>query len=175
MKTLTKNSLAMIAALSITAVTATGPAWAQPEPGFGGGPGMMGDGPGMMGDGPGMHGDPQQRWDAMQQRHTQRMQELKTQLNLKSDQQAAWDAFMAAHNAMGQSMHAGMQAWQGTKTTPERFKKMVDLMEQRLSSVKELAQKADDLYKVLEPDQRTTLDQFTARPGGRLKGKGQNQ
>jgi hypothetical protein len=167
MKTLTKNSLAMIAALSITAVTATGPAWAQPEPGFGGGPGMMGGGPGM-------HGDPQQRWEAMQQRHAQRMQELKKQLNLKPDQQAAWEAFMEAQNTLGQSMHAGWQSLRGVGTTPERFDKMADLMEQRLSSVRDLAKKAHALYDALDAQQKTTLDQFTARPG-RLKGKGQNQ
>jgi len=168
MKTLAKSSLAMIAALSLAAATAVGPAWAQPEPGFEGGPGMMGGGPGMM------HGDPQQRWEKMQQRHAQRMQELEKQLNLKSDQQAAWKAFKDAQDAWAQSMHTGWQAWQGAPHTPERFDAMAKLMEQRLSSVKDLAQKAHALYDSLDAQQKTTLDQFTARPG-RLKGKGQNQ
>ena len=167
MKTFAKSSLAMIAALSLAAA-ATGPAWAQPEPGFGGGPGMMGDGPGMM------HGDRQQRWEEMQQRHAQRMQELEKQLNLKPDQQAAWKAFKDAQDAWAQSMHAGMQAWRGSSNTPDRFDAMAKLMEQRQSSVKDLAQKAGDLYKVLDQQQKATLDQFTAQPSG-FKGKGKNQ
>ena len=175
MKILTKSSLAMIAALGITAATATGPAWAQPEPGFGDGPGMMGDGPGMTGGCPGrMHGDPQQRWAEMQQRHAQRMQELEKQLNLHgAEQQAAWKAFMEAQNAMGQSMHAGWQSLQGVKTMPERLDKMADLMEQRLSSVRDLANKARALYATLDKQQQATLDQFKVRPS-RAKEKGQN-
>lgn len=168
MKTLARTSLALVAFLGIAAVTAVGPAWAQPGPGFGESPGMMGGGPGMM------RGDPQQRWEQMQQRHAQRMQELEKQLNLKPDQQAAWQGFIKAHNDWIQSMQTGWQSWRGATNTPDRFDRMVDSMQKNLSKLQDLDQQAHALYKTLDPQQQATLDRFTARPG-RLKGKGQNQ
>ncbi len=168
MKTLARTSLALVASLGIAAVTAVGPAWAQPGPGFGESPGMMGEGPGMM------RGDPQQRWEQMQQRHTQRMQELEKQLNLKSEQQNAWKAFIEAHDDWIKSMHKNWQSLRGANTTPERFKEMVASVQANLPYLQSLAEKAKDLYGVLDPQQQATLDRFTARPG-RFKGKSQNQ
>lgn len=169
MKTLTRTSLALVASLGIAGVTAIGPAWAQPGPGFGEGPGMMGEGPGKMG------GDWQQRWERMQQRHTQRMQDLEKQLNLKpGQQQDAWKAFIEAHDAWIKSMHNNLQSLRGTTTTPERFDKMVAAAQGNLPNLQNLAQKAHALYDTLDAQQKATLDRFTAKPG-RFKGKGQNQ
>lgn len=170
MKVLTRTSLALVASLSITAVMAVGPAWAQPGPGFGEGHGMMGAGPGMMG------GDWQQRWERMQQRHTQRMQDLEKQLNLKSEkQQDAWREFIEAHNAWIKSMQSNWQSLRGANTTPERFDKMVAAAQGNLPNLQNLAQKAHALYDTLDAQQQATLDRFTARPGRFNKGKGQNQ
>ena len=165
MKTLAKTSQALIVSLVMVMASGAGAARAQPGPGFAGGPGMMGEGPGMM------RGDPQERWELMQQRHAQRMQELEKQLNLKPEQQAAWKAFLEAHNAWLQSMHTGWQSWSGAKTTPERFDAMAKLMEQRLPSVQDLAKKAHALYDILDAQQRATLDRFTAWHG-RYRDKG---
>ncbi len=163
MKTLANTSQALIVSL-VMVVASAGAAWAQGGPGFAGGPGMMGGDPGMM------RGDPQERWELMQQRHAQRMQDLEKQLNLRSEQQAAWKAFLEAHNAWLQSMHAGWQSGSGAKTTPERFDMMAKLMEQRLPSVQDLAKKAHGLYDILDVQQRATLDRFTAWHG-RVRGK----
>lgn len=166
MNTLAKASLALIVSLVIGMSTGAGSAWAQSDPDFGGCPGMMGGGPGMM------RGDPQQRWEQMQQRHAQRMKELEKQLDLKSEQQAAWKAFIEAQNAWTQSMHGGWQSWRGATTMPERFDAMAKTMEQRLPTVQDLAQKAHGLYNILDAQQRATLDRFTAG-SNRFKGKGQ--
>lgn len=169
MKTLARTSLALVASLGIAAVTAVGPAWAQPGPGFGEGPGMMGGGPGMM------RGDPQQRWEQMQQRHTQRMQELEKQLNLKpGQQQDAWKAFLEAHDAWVKSMHGNWQSWKGADTTPKRFEQMVAAAQDNLTNLQKLNDKVGVLYDTLDAQQKATLDRFTAKPG-RFKEKGQNQ
>ena len=122
-----------------------------------------------------MRGDPQQRWEQMQQRHVQRMQQLEKDLNLHGDkQQAAWKAFIEAHNDWIQSMHKNWQSLRGAKTTPERFKEMVASVQANLPNLQNLAEKAQVLYDILGPQQQATLDRFTARPG-RFKGKSQNQ
>jgi Spy/CpxP family protein refolding chaperone len=161
MKTLTKSTLAIIAALSLASI-----AVAEPQPG------QEGYGPG--GPHP-MWGNPQQRMEKMQQRHTERLQKLQQQLNLKPEQQAAWQAFVDAQNAMFQSPRGGWrQAMQASTTTPDRFNKMVELMEKHVADMKEVASKAKALYDVLDPQQKSTMDQFYAKgPGfGRGFGKG---
>ena len=94
-----KTSLALIASLVIGMATAAGSAWAQPEPDFGGCPGMMGGSAGMM------RGDPQQRWEQMQQRHAQRMQELEKQLNLKVRAESCVESFHRGAECLD-SVHA---------------------------------------------------------------------
>ncbi|MFO1430239.1 MAG: Spy/CpxP family protein refolding chaperone [Candidatus Competibacteraceae bacterium] len=167
MKTV-KTVLALVASLGIALATAIGPAWAQPGPGFGEGPGMMGGGPGMMG------GDWQQRWERMQQRHTQRMQDLKDQLNLKPEQQAAWQAFIDAHDTWLKSMQSNWQSWKEANTTPKRFEQMVAAAQDNVKNLEKLNETVSVLYNTLDAQQKATLDRFTAKPG-RFKGKGQNQ
>ena len=161
MKTLTKSTLAIIAALSLSSMAAAGPQ-----------PGDEGPGPG--GPHP-MHGDPQQWMEKMRQHHTERMQKLQQQLNLKPDQQAAWQAFVDAQNAMHQSAGGGWrQAMQSGTKTPDRFNKRVELTEQHLAKLKEVASKAKDLYGVLDPQQQSTMDQFFAKGHGFGKGFGKS-
>jgi Spy/CpxP family protein refolding chaperone len=154
MKTLAKSTLAIIAALSLTSALAVGPGSDE------------GYGPG----GKPMRGNPQQRMEMMWQHHTERMQKLQQQLNLQDKQKAAWQAFIDAQNTAHEAMRSAWQARQpgGTtpERTPERFDRMVQVMEQHLTDTKAVAEKAKDLYNILDDKQKSTLDQFFAkRPG----------
>ena len=105
----------MLAIVTVLLGLGTAAAVAQPGPGPGGGYGW---GPG---GGPMMQGNPQQRLEMMQQRHKQRMQQLEQQLNLRSDQRGAWQAFVDAQNTWHQSMRSHWQGMEAGGTTPEHF------------------------------------------------------
>jgi hypothetical protein len=163
MKTPRKTLLAitMIAGLGVTAAAVAGP---------GGGHGrMMGYGPEdcpMMRGGHKWGGGPEQRAAMMRERQAERMELLEARLKLQPEQQAAWQAFVAARTAHHDAMWQGRRAMRDRATTaPAHFEQRIQGMEQRLASMKTTAQAANDLYATLDAEQKQVMDRFfTERP-----------
>jgi hypothetical protein len=158
-------AIAMIAGLGVTAAAVAGP---------GGGHGrMMGYGPEdcpMMRGGHKWGGGPEQRAARMQERQAERMELLEARLKLQPEQQAAWQAFVAAQTAHHDAMWSGRRAMRDRATTaPAHFEQRIQGMEQRLASMKTTAQAAAELYAALDAEQQPVMDRFfTERPQWRM-------
>lgn len=154
-------AIAMIAGLGVTAAAVAAP---------GGGYGrMMGQGSEdcpMMRGGHKWGGGPEQRAAMMRERHAERMELLEARLKLQPEQQATWQAFVAAQTAHHDAMWQGRRAMRDRETTaPAHFEQRVQRMEQRLASMKSTTQAAGELYAALDPDQKQVMDRFfTERP-----------
>jgi len=145
-------------ALAFAAVTHAQP-FGGMGPGFGHGMGM-GMGPG---HGPMAGVDPAAMADS-------RLAELKAQLKITTEQDAAWQAFAdtAKQQATGmQAMRAQMQA--GSGTAPERMAQRASAMQQRATSMTTMSKAFTTLYAVLTPEQKAIADQQfgTMGPHGR--------
>lgn len=153
-------AIAMIAGLGVTAAAVASP--------WGGHGRMMGYGPEdcPMMKGGGRGGDPEQRAALMRERHAERMELLEARLKLKPEQQAAWQAFIAARTAHHETMWQGRRAMRDRATTaPAHFEQRIQGMEQRLASMKTTAQAASELYGTLDAEQKQVMDRFfTDRP-----------
>ncbi len=129
--------------------------------GYGGGPGA-GMGPGgyhMGGRGPGAGGNPAEWADA-------RLDAMKAQLNITSEQDPAWDAYatqVKAQAAGMQAIHA--QMWNATGTAAERATAHAAVMEQRAKGMSDVASAFTALYDALTPEQKAIADQGGC-PGG---------
>jgi len=152
------TSVAAGLALAVAAVT-----YAQPP----GGPGP-GCGPGMgmgMGMGPG-HGrmagvDPATRVDS-------RLTYLKTQLQITTAQETAWQEFAATAIQQASSRQAARaQMWDSAGTAPERMALRAQMMQQRAASMTTMSNALTALYAVLTPEQKTIADQSFGRGGHR--------
>jgi hypothetical protein len=113
------------------------------------GMGMMGQGMGpgmMMGMGPMMEG---------------RLAYLKAELGITDTQAAAWDGYVSAVKARGdtmQSMHTTMmQAMQGG-TAIDRMNAHTTAMQSMMDSMNALKPATEALYKVLNDDQKKKAD-----------------
>ncbi len=168
MKSFPKNLL--IAGLIATFGLAAS-AQAQQGPGAGaGGPGyghMMGRG------GPGQ-GDPAAMQARMTERFNQRMEKLKTVLQIKPEQQGAWTAFTAAMQpdstlmAARRKMHAEM----ATLTTPQRIDKMQAMRTQRQATMDKKATAVKAFYAALTSEQQKSFDTLALKRGGMGGGMG---
>ncbi len=146
-------------ALAVAAVT-----YAQPFSGMGTGAGLgMGMGP--------AHG----RMAGVDHANIvdSRLADLKTQLNITTAQDAAWQAFAdaAKQQVTGmQAMRAQMQAESGT--APERMAQRASAMQQRAEGMTSMSKALGGLYAVLTPEQKTIADQHfgTMGPHGRHSG-----
>ena len=123
------------------------------------GPGMMGNmpmgmgsmgqgmGPGMMmGQGPMMEG---------------RLAYLKAELGITDTQAAAWDGYVSAVKARGdtmQSMHATMMQAMQSGTAFARMDAHAAAMQSMMDSMKSLKPATEALYKVLGEDQKKKAD-----------------
>jgi hypothetical protein len=98
--------------------------------------------------------------------HAERIKALHEALNIRPDQEAAFDAFAAAmhpnphddwrkHDEMDRSALQSM-------TTPQRLDHMAQIMDERSAHMREEFQRKASatkaLYAVLSPDQRRTMD-----------------
>jgi hypothetical protein len=159
-------AIAMIAGLGVTAAAVAGP---------GGGYGrMMGQGPEdcpMMRGGHKWGGGPEQRAVMMRERHAERMELLEARLKLQPEQQATWQAFVAAQTAYHDAMWPGRRAMRDRETTaPAHFEQRVQRMEQRLASMKSTTQAAGELYATLDAyPKQVLLGLFTERPPRRMR------
>ena len=153
MKTYSKIALGIVAGAALSAsgmVLAHGPmggASSMAAHGFAQGD-CKGPGAGTMGYGPHMgamqHGaGPQAHLDS-----------LKSELNLKPDQQAAWDAFERAVREQFATMSKA-QGQPGAATgDPEAH---IQFMEQRLEGMKAVAKARAELLKTLTPEQKAAF------------------
>ena len=133
-------------ALAIAAAT-----YAQPYGGMGRGYGPgMGMGPG---HGPMAGGDPSAMVDA-------RLSDLKAQLKITSDQEAAWQTYAAAAKEQAAGMKAmRAQMLEGTGTAPERMAQRTAAMQQRAAGMATMTNAFSALYAVLTPEQKAIADQ----------------
>lgn len=102
-----------------------------------------------------------------------RLADLKTQLNITTTQESAWQAFAdaAKQQATGmQAMRVQMQAESGT--APERMAQRASAMQQRAEGMTTMSKALDGLYAVLTPEQKTIADHHfgTMGPHGRHSG-----
>lgn len=153
----TALAVAVLAAASFGMIAVS---QAQMGPGFGHGPGM---GRGM---GPGYFGSQGARSPAANAEA--RLTTLRTQLNITSEQEPAWQAYAAAVTQQAQQMQAFHdQMTQSTASAPERMALMPQVMQQRAAGMQVVGQALTELYAVLTPEQRTLVDQqFAHSPRG---------
>jgi periplasmic protein CpxP/Spy len=144
--------------LAVFAAFAAGPGDGMGmHPGMGPGMGGMGM---MHGAGPGMMAG-------------QDLDQLKAQLAITPEQEAAWQAYAAKRGeqaALMQSQHA--QRPQGTDATvsaPERMAQHLGVMSQHLAGMQGMSAALTDLYAVLSPEQRTVADQQLGPMGHRAQ------
>jgi protein CpxP len=136
-------------ALTVAAVGYSQPFGMSP----GGGPGF---GPGMgmrAGQGPMAGTDSATAIDA-------RLSELKAQLKITTEQEAAWQAFTGAAKQQASGMQGFReQMHQSTGASPDRLAQHTQIMQQRAASMATMTKAFNALYAVLTPEQKTIADQ----------------
>lgn len=102
------------------------------------------------------------------ERHTQRLAELKSKLNLQAAQEPAWNTFTQSmqHPArMARPERASLEKM----TTPERLDMMQAMKAQRDAHMQQRADATKAFYTTLSAEQKQVFDQETARM---MKGTG---
>ncbi len=101
---------------------------------------------------------PTERQAKMQQRRAERQVALKATLNITTEQEPAWNAFVA---------RTAPQTWSGRRaertdwaklTTPERLDKMQDRQAKRAAATTDRMDATQSFYSVLTPDQQKRFD-----------------
>lgn len=129
-------------------------------------------------DGPrGDHSGP--RAEKMQQRmtevHAKRQADLKAKLKLGAEQEAAWNAFVAAtQRPMMDPKNRPDPADMAKLTTPERIEKMQALKAQRDAHMNQVADATKAFYSSLTAEQKKVFDDETAKGRGGRHGGGQH-
>jgi periplasmic protein CpxP/Spy len=150
MKTIHTLVTASLAGIALVAAVAS----AQP---FGMGPGAgAGFGPAMRmgaGHGPMAGVDPATTIDF-------RLSDLKAQLKITTEQEAAWQAYADAAKQQATDMQAlREQMHPGTGSAPDRMAQHTQIMQQRAASMATMSKAFNALYAVLTPEQKTIADQ----------------
>ena len=103
--------------------------------------------------------------ERMAQRHAKHLGDLKTKLQLKADQTAAWNTFEQAMQAPVQTMkhpdHTAMQKL----TTPERIDRMRELRARHTAQADKRDEAVKTFYAALSPEQQKTFDAELHRQG----------
>jgi protein CpxP len=148
MKRIHAVAVGVVAGLSLAVAAVT---IAQPVGGMGPG---YGHGMGMgQGYGPGAGVDPTTRIDT-------RLGEMKAQLNLTADQEAAWQTFTVAARKQAADMQAlRSQMQQDPGTAPDRMGQRATMMQQRSEAMATMTNAFNALYAVLTPAQKAIADQ----------------
>lgn len=149
----------LVASVSLAAAVAT-----QAQPVAGMGPGN-GQGMGMRG-GHGMTAtaDPVANQEA-------RLAAMKTQLQITTSQEAAWQAFATAakqQSAAAQALRT--QTQQSTMTAPERMAQRSAMAQQREAAKAPVTSAFNALYAALTPEQKAVADKGFGMKGGRGMG-----
>lgn len=103
----------------------------------------------------------------------QRLQALKTQLAIRSDQEPAWTTFVAALSARP-ALQRPTRAELEAMTTPQRLDRMRELRNQRHAAMDQRSEAVRVFYGVLSAEQQRTFDTLSLRRflGGHGRGPG---
>jgi Spy/CpxP family protein refolding chaperone len=105
--------------------------------------------------------------------HDARLAAMKTQLQINTSQEAAWQSFAAAAKQQSATMQAlRTQMQQSTLTAPERMAQRTAMMQQREAAMVPMTNAFNALYAVLTPEQKAIADQGFGMKGGRGMGFG---
>ena len=104
--------------------------------------------------------------DRMAERHQQRLEQLKTRLQLTPEQEPAWRAYVARmappeHRAEGSR---GERPDFARLTTPQRIERMKAWQDQRQAAHAQRMEATLSFYQALNPQQQQVFDQATV-PG----------
>ena len=149
-----------VSALSLTATAQTTPRTEVAPSGDGVAPMHQGMGP----SGPGMMG----RWmnERMSKVHQRQLEQLKKELHLKPDQEAAWTAYDKAMNSPLEGWGAAPKKEFYKLTTPERMDAMNQHMQQMQTFHTQRSNATRAFYDVLTPEQKKIFDAQTRRGPG---------
>jgi len=146
-----------------------GPGWGghhRMMPGMMGGPGWMhgGGGPGWMhgnGGGPGamMGGNPMNY-------SGEQLANIKGALGITADQEAVWNGYQEAARNAAQLMSSHYQRMHGGRAGVDT-QEHLNMMQEGVQQMQELATATQDLYAALTPQQKTTADQWIGSGVGR--------
>lgn len=107
---------------------------------------------------PGMSQRHAQRMERMQQHHAERQAKLKAELKITTEQEPAWNAFVARTAHEPRAMKAGAREDGSKLTTPERLDKMLALRAERDAQMIKRIDATKSFYAVLTPEQQKVFD-----------------
>lgn len=110
---------------------------------------------------------PQEHHARMAERHQQRLDQLKTRLQLSPQQESAWLAYVARvtpDRHSSEPLAGDARADWAALTTPERIERMKAWQVQRQAAQQQRMDATLSFYGILSPAQRQVFDQATA-PG----------
>ena len=109
---------------------------------------------------PGPHNPPtaEQRAAWMQAHQEARAKALHDVLNLRPDQEAAFQAFQAAMAPTPHGDRQHMDHAAGPLTTPQRLDRMADMMAKHEAKFRQRAEAIKTFYAVLSPEQQRAFD-----------------
>ncbi|HMN21932.1 MAG TPA: Spy/CpxP family protein refolding chaperone [Ottowia sp.] len=119
--------------------------------------------------------DSTQMQQRMAERHAQRMNELKGQLQLSEAQENAWNQFASAMQPPTAEQRRRFDRAELDKlTTPERIDRMQQRAEERQARMKQRGEAIKNFYGQLTPEQQKTFDAQSMRHarGGMHRGPG---
>lgn len=117
-------------------------------------------------------GDPAKRAQQMQERHAQRLAQLKDKLKLDASQESAWGSFAAAQQPPARPAMRPQRDEISKMTTPQRLDMMQQRQAERSAAFSKRADATRSFYATLKPEQQQTFDAETLRmmprggPGG---------
>ncbi len=110
---------------------------------------------------------PEQRATWMHDRQEARSKALHAILNLRPDQEAAFQAFQAAMTPPAREPHdRGGQADAAEMTTPQRLDRMAERMAKHEAEFQRRAAAIKSFYAVLSPEQQRAFDAMSMLGGG---------
>jgi periplasmic protein CpxP/Spy len=102
----------------------------------------------------------------------QRLADLKTKLQITGGQESQWLAFEAKiKEQMANARAARQNPPQAVTAAPDQLARQAEFMKQRGAGLEAVAGALRDLYAVLTPTQRETIDQHYAQLAGRGHGR----
>ena len=99
-----------------------------------------------------------ERMERMQKKMADRQAQLKTELKLTTEQEPAWNAFVARTQPQGRpAAHAPREDW-SKLTTPQRLDKMQAMKAERDARMSQRTEAIKSFYAVLNVDQKKVFD-----------------
>jgi hypothetical protein len=108
----------------------------------------------------------EQRAAWMHDRQEAHAKALQAVLNLRPDQEAAFQAFQAAMTPPPREHHDHMDQAAAAMTTPQRLDRMADRMARREAEFRRRAEAIKSFYAALSPEQQRAFDAMPMMQGG---------